>query len=66
MRALALKAVPKAPKRDFDIDWVFERVAEAVSPYPQAALFELAREGYDTAFELLIACIESRTAGDMP
>lgn len=43
----------------FDIDVVMARIAEAVRPYPPAAMFQLAAEGYNTAFEQLIACIIS-------
>lgn len=35
------------------------RVEEAVKLYPKAALFELAEEGFNSPFELLIACIIS-------
>lgn len=45
--------------RDFDIDLAIERVAEAVRPYPPAAMFQLADEGYNSPFEQLIACIIS-------
>jgi endonuclease-3 len=34
-------------------------IAEAVAPYPKAAMFELAELGYDSPFEQLIACIIS-------
>lgn len=44
---------------NFDIDVVMERIAEAVRPYPPAAMFQLANEGYRSAFEQLIACIIS-------
>jgi endonuclease-3 len=47
----------KAP--EFDIDVAMERIAEAVRPYPPAAMFQLADEGYNSAFEQLIACIIS-------
>jgi len=46
-------------KRRFDIDAAIERIREAVSPYPKAALFELAAEGFDSPFEILLACIIS-------
>jgi endonuclease III len=46
-------------KRPFDIDRAMERIGEAVRPFPKAALFELADEGYGSAFEILIACIIS-------
>jgi endonuclease-3 len=32
---------------------------KAVAPYPKAALFELAAEGHDSVFEILVACIIS-------
>jgi endonuclease-3 len=46
-------------KRAFDIDLAFERLREAVRPYPRAALFELRDEGHDSPFEQLAACIIS-------
>lgn len=46
-------------KELFDIDLVMERVAEAVRPFPKAAMFELAEKGYDSPFEQLIGCILS-------
>lgn len=44
---------------NFDIDVAVERIREAVRPYPPAAMFQLADEGYNSAFEQLIACIIS-------
>jgi endonuclease-3 len=46
-------------KRPFDIDVAVERIREAVRPYPKAAMFELAAEGFDSPFEMLVACIIS-------
>jgi endonuclease-3 len=46
-------------KRPFDIDRAMERIAEAVRPFPKAAMFELADEGFASTFELLAACIIS-------
>ena len=46
-------------KRPFDIDLAMSRIGEAVRPFPQAALFELAEEGFRSPFEILIACIVS-------
>ncbi|NML18771.1 endonuclease III domain-containing protein [Azohydromonas caseinilytica] len=43
----------------FSIDVAMERIREAVQPYPKAALFELADEGFNTAFEQLVACMIS-------
>lgn len=50
--------MPEA-KRPFDIDEMIARIRAAVRPFPKAALFELAEEGYDTPFEQLVACILS-------
>lgn len=46
-------------KETFNIDVVMRRVAEAVRPFPKAAMFELAQKGHDTPFEQLIGCILS-------
>jgi len=46
-------------KHPFDIDRAIERVREAVKSFPKAGLFELAEEGFDSLFELLVACIIS-------
>ena len=46
-------------KHPFAIDVAMARLREAVRPFPQAALFELAEEGFNSPFELLIACIIS-------
>ena len=47
------------PKQPFDIDAALKAVEEAVRPYPKAGLFTLWDEGYQTAFEQLVACIIS-------
>jgi endonuclease-3 len=46
-------------KQPFDVDTALARIADAVRPWPPAALFGLANEGYSTPFEQLIACIIS-------
>jgi endonuclease-3 len=46
-------------KETFEIDVVMERVAEAVRPFPKAAMFELAAKGHNSPFEQLIGCILS-------
>ncbi len=46
-------------KRRFDIHEALRGVAEAVKPYAQAALFELADEGFSAPFEQLVACLIS-------
>jgi endonuclease III len=48
-----------APKRPFDIDQVIRRIRAAVRPFPKAAMFELADEGFSSPFEQLVACIIS-------
>jgi endonuclease-3 len=46
-------------KRPFDIGIALERIEQAVQPWPKAALFQLAEEGYTSVFEQLLACIIS-------
>ena len=46
-------------KIPFDLDVAFDGIERAIAPFPKAALFELAAEGHDSAFEQLIACIIS-------
>jgi endonuclease-3 len=46
-------------KRPFDIDLALERIEAAVQPWPKAALFQLAEEGYTAVFEQLLACMIS-------
>ena len=48
-----------ADKKPFDIGTAMERIGEAVRPFPKAALFELADDGYSAPFEQLVACIIS-------
>lgn len=50
---------PTAEKRPFDIHDAVERLQKAVAPFPKAAMFELADDGYRSPFEQLIACILS-------
>ena len=46
-------------KRSLDIEEVLSRLRQAVRPFPKAAMFALAEEGYTSAFEQLISCIIS-------
>jgi endonuclease-3 len=46
-------------KQPFDIDVAFERLREAVRPFPKAMLFQLYDEGHTSAFEILVACLIS-------
>jgi endonuclease-3 len=50
---------PAPEKKPFDIDLAIQRIREAVRPYPKAAMFELADEGFRSVFEQLVACIIS-------
>jgi len=52
-------AVMSSGKRPFDIDLSMSLIGEAVKPFPRAALFQLAGEGFDSPFEQLMACILS-------
>ena len=46
-------------KRPFEVGIAFERIEEAVRPWPKAALFQLAEEGHTSVFEQLLACMIS-------
>jgi endonuclease-3 len=46
-------------KRPVDINLAVRRIRKAVEPFAKAAMFELAEDGFDSAFEQLIACIIS-------
>ena len=46
-------------KKPFDVGVAVRRIRKAVKPFPKAALFELAEDGYTTTFEQLLACIIS-------
>ena len=46
-------------KRPFDIDEAIRRIRKAVAPFPKAAMFELAEDGFNSTFEQLVACIIS-------
>jgi endonuclease-3 len=56
---LAITGVSRMDKLPFDIDVALERIEEAVRPWPKAALFQLAEEGFTSTFEQLLACIVS-------
>jgi endonuclease-3 len=46
-------------KKPLDISLAVRRIRKAVKPWPKAALFELAENGFTTTFEQLVACIIS-------
>jgi endonuclease III len=46
-------------KKPFDIDLAIQRIGETVRPFPKAAMFELAEQGFNSPFEQLVACMIS-------
>jgi endonuclease III len=48
-----------AEKIPFDIDVALERIADAIRPFPPAALFELADAGFASVFQQVVACMLS-------
>jgi endonuclease-3 len=46
-------------KKPFDIGLAIRSIRKAVKPWPKAALFELAENGFITTFEQLVACMIS-------
>ena len=46
-------------KKPFDIAVAIRHIRTAVKPWPKAALFELAENGFTSTFEQLIACMIS-------
>jgi len=46
-------------KEPFDIGKAVRHIRKAIKPWPKAAMFELAEDGYNTTFEQLVACIIS-------
>ena len=60
MPKLRTSPKPARPmKRPFDPDLALDRIREAVRPFPKAAMFELAEDGFASPFEQLVACIIS-------
>jgi endonuclease-3 len=50
---------PRATKRPFDIHEVLRRIRHEVKQFADAAMFDLAEQGYATPFHQLTACIIS-------
>lgn len=50
---------PSPARRPFDVATAFRRIRKAVAPFPPAALFQLADEGFRSPFEQLLACLIS-------
>ena len=46
-------------KKSFDLDKALKLISKAVEPWPKAAMFELAEDGFNSPFEQLVACIIS-------
>ena len=46
-------------KLSFKINTVTQRIRRAVRPFPKAAMFALAEEGYGSVFQQLVACVLS-------
>lgn len=57
--AIAPNRERDASKQPFDIDTALMEIAAAVRPYPKAAMFELAEQGYASPFQQLVACVIS-------
>src|SRR5690349_749335 len=53
------RTVVRTVKRPFDEKEVFARLRRAVRGYTPAAMFQLAKEGFDSVFQILVACIIS-------
>jgi endonuclease-3 len=46
-------------KKAIDVKVAIPKIRKAVEPFPKAALFQLASEGFNSTFEQLVACIIS-------
>jgi endonuclease III len=46
-------------KQPFDVERVFRMIRKAIEPFPKAAMFQLAEEGFSSPFEQLVACLIS-------
>jgi endonuclease III len=53
------RSIRRSTKKPFDIDRAFELIRTAIKDYRPAAMFELADDGFNSVFELLLACIIS-------
>jgi endonuclease-3 len=51
--------MPDLHKRPFDPEKGFPLIEEVVKPFPKAAMFELADDGYGSLFEQVVACVIS-------
>src|SRR4051812_16959129 len=48
-----------APKKPYQFSEMFRHLRRATKHHTPAAMFQLAEEGYDSVFEILVACIIS-------
>lgn len=46
-------------KQPFEITTAFRKIRKAIKPFPKAAMFQLAEEGFVSPFEQLVACLIS-------
>ncbi|MGH7233377.1 MAG: hypothetical protein ACREJU_18755 [Nitrospiraceae bacterium] len=53
-------------KQSFDVARAFQSIGKAIVPFPKAAMFQLADEGFSSPFEQLIACLISVRTRDDP
>ena len=52
-------ATVASAKQPFDMGTAIPRLRRAVRPFPKAAMFEVAAQGHDSVFALLVGCILS-------
>ncbi len=56
----AATSIPSAgAKKPFEVGVALARIREAIRPFPKAALFELAEDGYRSVLQQVVACIIS-------
>lgn len=49
----------RVQKQPFEITTTFRKIRKAIKPFPKAAMFQLAEEGFISPFEQLVACLIS-------
>lgn len=49
----------RVQKQPFEITSVFRKLRKAIEPFPKAAMFQLAEDGFGSPFEQLVACLIS-------
>lgn len=58
-RAVPRRSLTRNRKEPFEIERVFRSIRKAIKPFPKAAMFQLAEEGFSSPFEQLVACLIS-------